>query len=157
MAHLREFVVRGNLLAILTNLQAKLAEGAHIDVGHEDEREERDDVSAPVIQPQVIAREDEESERDVMAEAVLAREQIEKLPLDDRFTGLAARDTVLARFAEDLLVRDRPRDAGDRNREDEEHCDLHAETHISPRFTSVCDRLWVWPVRSAPRVSRLAG
>src|SRR5262249_25479018 len=76
-------------------------------------------------------REDEESERDVMAEAVLAREQIEKLPLDDRFTGLAARDTVLARFAEDLLVRDRPGHARDWNREDKEHCDLHAETHVA--------------------------
>jgi hypothetical protein len=45
-----------------------------------------------------------------------------------------------ARLAENLLVRDRPRHARDRNREDEEHGDLHAETLSLRSFISACDR-----------------
>src|SRR5262249_20025453 len=56
---------------------------------------------------------------------------------------LAPADAVLARLAKNLLVGDRPRDTGNRNRQNEENRDLHAETHFASLLISVCDH-WTW-------------
>ena len=77
--HLRDLVLGGDLLSILADLQPQLAEPAHVNIRHEHERKERDDVAAPVVQPQVITRHEEKHERDVVAETVLARKQIKEL------------------------------------------------------------------------------
>jgi hypothetical protein len=45
-AHFGDVVFGGNLLPILTDFKAELAEPAHVNVRHEHEREERDDVAA---------------------------------------------------------------------------------------------------------------
>src|SRR6185503_13406995 len=107
----------------------QLAEATHVDVGDEHQREERDDVAAPVVEPQVIAGQDQEPDCHVMAEAVFAGEEIEELAFGDRFSVPAARHAVLARLPENLLVGDGPGDTRNRDGEDEEHRDLHAETH----------------------------
>src|SRR5262245_29800052 len=129
MPHFGDFIVGVDLLAILTNFKTQFAERAHIGIGDEDERKERDDVAAPVVQPQVVACEDQKRERDVMAEAVLTREQVKEFAFDDRLAALAAADAVVARSAEEFFARHGPCQARDWNGEDEEHRDLHAETH----------------------------
>src|SRR5262245_60920246 len=130
MAHFGDLVVRRDFLAILTDLEPELAKRAHVDVGDEHERKKRDDVATQIVQPQVITRENEERERDVVAETVLAGEEVKELALHDRLAGSAPADTVVARLPKDLLVRDRPRHASNRDGENEEHADLHAETHF---------------------------
>jgi hypothetical protein len=55
-----------------------------------------------------------------MTEAVLAGEDVEELPLHNTAAVLAACNALLTGFSENLLVRYRPRDAGNRDREQEE-------------------------------------
>jgi hypothetical protein len=62
-----------------------------------------------------------------MAEAVLAREQIEKFSLKKTRAGLAPLDAPFARLAKNLLENDRPRNAGDGNREHEQSNNLMPE------------------------------
>ena len=82
---------------------------AHVEVGHPDEPEERDDVATPVEVKQFETSESQEDSGNVVAEAVLAGEKIEKFSLYDVAAFLAAADTVLSNLSEHLLMRDRPR------------------------------------------------
>jgi hypothetical protein len=50
---------------------------------------------------------------DVMAETVFAGKQVKKLTLGYIFPVMAAFHTIFPGFAENLLVGNRPRDAGD--------------------------------------------
>src|SRR5262249_33585725 len=126
------------LLTVLTDFEPQLTERAHIDVGDEHQREERDDVAAPIVEPQVIPRKNQKSKRDVVAEAVLAGEEIEELSLDHPLAGLAAPDAVFTRLAEDFLMGHGPCHARNRNGEDKEHPDLHPEAHRVQLLSAPC-------------------
>src|SRR5256885_96682 len=117
------------------DVEAQTPVEAHVLVRHPDEREAAHEVAAPVFVEEVVARDGEEEDRHVMAEAVFAREEVEKLSLPPAAAGPALPDAELARLAEHLLVRHRPRDAGDGYGEEEECDDLPGQAHtVSPRL-----------------------
>src|SRR5690242_1503769 len=91
-----------DLDALAFDVEAQPAEEAHILVGHPDQREAADQVAAPIVVEQLVARDDEEKGRHIMAETVFAGEQVEKFSLDQSPTSLATFDTILARLAEDF-------------------------------------------------------
>jgi hypothetical protein len=61
---------------------------------------------------------------DVVREAVLAGEQIEKLALRQRLAVLAHALAELARLAKHFFVRHRPRGAGYWDRDQQQQCEL---------------------------------
>ena len=76
--------------------------------------------------------------RDVMAEAILACENVEQLPPDDSAAMRALLLAVLAEFAEDFLVSNGPGNAGNWNRQDEQ-----------PRYLKrQCHGLWLDAIKS---------
>src|ERR1044072_559888 len=114
--------VRLYLLAL--DVEAEAVVEAHVLVCDPDEREAADEIAAPVFVEQLVARNEEEEDCDVVAEAVFAGKEIEELPLVPAATILALAHAELTRLAEDLLVCHRPGNARDGNCEQEEHCDL---------------------------------
>src|SRR5215210_1836312 len=103
--------VRLDLLAL--DVEAEAVVEAHVLVGDPDEGEAADEVAAPVFVEQVVARDEEEEDGDVVAETVFAGEEVEELPLVPAPALLTPPLAVLPRLAEDLLVRHRPGDARD--------------------------------------------
>jgi hypothetical protein len=66
-----------------------------------------------------------------VAETVFAREQVVKF-LSEKSPGASRPlNQQLARFAQDLLMRHRPGDAGDWNRQDDDPSDLSGQFHSS--------------------------
>src|SRR5262245_22575246 len=92
------------------HLLPQAAERAHVDVGHGDQGEEGDQVPAPVVEQQPVAGEDEEEDRNVVAEAILAGEEVEELPRQDAAGVPGPPGEVLSRLVDDLLMRHRHRD-----------------------------------------------
>jgi hypothetical protein len=109
-----------HLQALGLDVHAKPPEQAHIHVRDADEREEADDVSPPVVEQQAEPREHDEERRDVVAQAVFTGQRVEELPLNEPAAGPAAFGAVLAGFAKDFLVSDRPCDRGDGQREQQQ-------------------------------------
>ena len=65
---------RFNLDLLVLDIEAKTVVDAHVLIGHPNQREERDEISAPVGIEQLEARNDEEEGGYVVAEAVFASE-----------------------------------------------------------------------------------
>jgi hypothetical protein len=98
------------------DIEADQAKEAHIDIGQEDQTESREHVAAPVREEKGVLGHDEECDRHIMAQAVFAREHVEHLAGEKGRPLFALPDEVLPRLAEDLFMRDRPGDAGHRDR-----------------------------------------
>jgi len=64
------------------DVEAQAAKGAHIDVRDPDNREAREYVSPPVIEQKFVSSKPEDRDRDVVAETVLTRKQVEELSLE---------------------------------------------------------------------------
>lgn len=75
----------------------------------------------------MISGDRENSNRDVMAEAILAREEIEEFPLKQGSSMGALPKAEVPRLAEHFFMRNGPRDAGDRNSEDQQPDNLNPE------------------------------
>ena len=88
----------------------------HVDVRHPGEREEGHQRPAPVRVINSESGHEQQTRRHPVREAVFAREEIKKLPLDEPAAVAAAVRAVGVDLAERLLVRNRPGDAGDRDR-----------------------------------------
>ena len=101
----------------------------HVLVGDPHEGKPGDEISPPVEKKKFVAGEDEKEQRHVVAETVLAREQVEELALPERLAFATTTDAVLARLTKDLLVSDGPGDAGYGNREHEQPDNLGSERH----------------------------
>lgn len=69
-------------------------------------------------------RQDKEERSHVMAEAILAGEQVEEFSLVEQFAVVAFVFAELSWLFEDLLVRNRPRDAGDSETKQKEEAEL---------------------------------
>ena len=93
-----------DLESLLTDVEPQSPEHAHVEVRDPHAREARDDVAAPVRVDELEARHDEREHRDPVAEAVLAREEIEELPLPQGPADLAVADAEVARLAKDLAA-----------------------------------------------------
>jgi hypothetical protein len=99
--------------------QSQAPERAHIDIRDPDESENGDDQTPEIVKQQAITCQQNEEERYPVAQAVFAGEHIEELALKEVGAFFAALRAVFTRFAEDLFVRNRPRNAGDRDGEHE--------------------------------------
>src|SRR5437868_13022034 len=106
-----------DLDAVLADIEAQVGVDAHVLVGDPDQREERDQVAAPIVEQQLVAGDEQEESGYVMAETEFAGEEEKELPAGRVGMALGLADAVLARLAENVLVRDRPGDTGDRQRQ----------------------------------------
>src|SRR5437660_267410 len=87
-----------NRLPLAVQLDAQAGVKVHVDVGHPDQAEKAQDVSAPIIQQQLEAGEDQEERCHIKAEAELAGEQIEEFAQENVAAGEAATFTEVARL-----------------------------------------------------------
>ena len=101
----------------------------HILVGDPDKREKGDQVAAPVVEEKLVAGEDEEKCRHVMAEAEFAGEEEEKLATCRVGMALTLTHAIFPGFTEDLFMSDGPGDASDRERERKKPHELQRERH----------------------------
>src|SRR5450432_3678768 len=76
----------GDLDPLLPNVEPQTAKEAHVDVGEPYEREACDQITAPVVEQQLVACDDQEEGGHIVAEAVLTREQVEELARDQGAT-----------------------------------------------------------------------
>jgi hypothetical protein len=103
----------GNLDAILLQLQADTGIDIHVDISHPDQGKAADKVTAPVLIKKFKARNEQEEDGDVVAEAIFAGEQIKELAFEKLVTVLTAIRTVFARLPKDFFMCDRPCNGGD--------------------------------------------
>jgi hypothetical protein len=102
------------------DVQPQTIVDAHILVRDPNQREQRDEIPAPIGIQQFEASDDQKERRDVMTEAVLAGKEIEEFSFVPAAAIAAATLAVLAWLTKDLFMRDRPRDARDGYRDHEE-------------------------------------
>ena len=68
------FLLRMNLNLLVLDIEAEMVVNAHVLIGHPYEREQRDQVSAPVVEEKFEAGENQKRRRDIMAETVFTGE-----------------------------------------------------------------------------------
>lgn len=115
--------------AVFADIETQVGVNAHILVGNPYQREKGDEIAAPVLEEKLVAGEDEEKRRHVMAEAEFAGEEEEKLAASGVGIALTLTDAIFARLTEDLFMRHGPGDAGNRQREHKEPHELQREGH----------------------------
>jgi len=113
----------------MLDVEAQPVEETHIDVGDPDKGEPGDEIAAPADVEHLELGDDEEERRDVVAEAVLAGEEIEEFPDKDRAAAFAFPLAPVAGLAEELFVGDGPGGAGDGDSQKQEISELAAERH----------------------------
>jgi len=102
---------------------------AHVLVRDPDQREERDEVAAPVVEEQLVMREDKEKRRDVMTKAEFTGKQKEELAASRAGMALTLADAIIARFTEDFFMRHGPGDTGNGQGERKKPYELQRERH----------------------------
>ncbi len=118
-----------NLNAVLADIETQAGVDAHVLVGDPDQSEAGNQVAAPVIEQQLVARDEQEKNGHVMAEAELACEKEIKFAAEVDAIVLTLAGAVFAGFAKNFFVRDRPGNAGDGNGQYEQPYQLHSERH----------------------------
>ncbi len=118
-----------DLNAIFADIESQVGVNAHVLVGDPDEREEGDQVAAPIVEQQLVMGKEEEKCRDVMAEAEFAGEEEEKLSARRAGMALTLADAIFAGLAEDLFMRYGPGDAGNGEGKRKKPYELQRERH----------------------------
>lgn len=106
--------------ALPLEIEPNSPEEAHVDIRDPHQREAGNQIAAPIGIEKLIASDDEEGRRNVVAKTVLAGKEIEELALVDPAAYLALRDAVVTEFPNHFLMRDRPSNRGDRKRQNEQ-------------------------------------
>ena len=88
-----------DLNLFVLDIESQTVVDAHVLVGDPDQGKSADQVAAPVIEQQGEAGDDEKCRGHVVAEAVLAGEEIEQLAREQPAAGLASRDAPVPRLA----------------------------------------------------------
>jgi hypothetical protein len=98
--------------------------------------------------------EDQENDRHIVAETILAGEQEEELA-DVKASGLFALTmAIFSRFAKDFFVSDGPCHAGGRDRQNEQPRELHANGHYKKQIRCSSE-VRVWPkIGTNPKTER---
>jgi len=117
------------LNAVFADIETQAGVDAHVLVGDPDQREEGYQIAAPVIEQELVARDEQEKNGHVMAETELAGEKKIQFPADVDAVVLTLAGAVFARLTENFFVSDRPGNAGDRNGQNEKPYQLHSERH----------------------------
>src|SRR5512132_2745100 len=126
-----------DVLPLRCNRQPQSSEKTRVKVCDPDDRKAGDEIAAPILKNHSEPGQEEHPDRDIVAEAILAGEQVEEFARQDIPAGVTPGGEPLTEFAEDILVSDRPAHARDWNRKEEqqEHLvtDRHMENSIAHR------------------------
>jgi hypothetical protein len=109
-----------DLESFMVNVEVQMCKRPHVYIREPHQREQRNQVSAPIRVKKFEARNDQKERGYIVAEAVLTREQVEELPLPYARRGLAPVFAIVPRFPQNLFVGDRPCDGSDGNRQNQE-------------------------------------
>ena len=96
---------------VFADIEPQMRVNAHVLVGDPDEREEGDEVAAPIVEQQLVMRDEEKKCGDVMAEAKFAGKQEEKFAANRVGMALTLADAIFAGLAENFFMRDGPGDS----------------------------------------------
>ena len=102
-----------NLHSLFLNVQAQMCVEAHILIGNPDQGKAANQVSAPVIEQEFVAREPQKKDCHVVAEAVFTGKNKKELAPEKSRVPLALVDTIVAGLFEDLFMGHRPRNGSD--------------------------------------------
>ena len=116
-----------NFEVFVLDVEAETVVDAHVLVGHPDQGEESDEISAPAGVEHVKAGNNQEYGCDVVAETVFAGEQIKKFAPGESACLAGLPLTIFSRFTKDFFVGDGPGNAGDGNGQHEEPDQLDSE------------------------------
>ena len=118
-----------DLSAVFADIETQVGVNAHVLVCDPDEREEGDEVTAPVVEQQLVMGKDKEKRRDIMTKAEFAGKEKEKLAAGSVGMALTLADAIIARLTEDFFMRDGPGDAGDGQGERKKPYELQRKRH----------------------------
>lgn len=116
-----------NRYVLVFDIETQSIEETHVNVRDPHKRKPCDQISSPAFKQHFEVKYPERERSNVVGEAVLAGEQVEELLLWQSLCALALTFAVLARFAKDLFMRDRPGHACDGNREQQQQGELVEE------------------------------
>jgi hypothetical protein len=77
----------------------------------------------------MVLCDDKKKDRDIMAEAVLARKKIKEFALIHAFATLALSNAIFSWLAKGFFMSNSPRDTGNRNGKNEQPYYLQAQSH----------------------------
>jgi|ERR1700722_1331267 len=109
----------------------------HVLVGRSDQRKQCDKVPSPAAIKHLKMRDQQKQNRDIVAQAVFACENVKEFSAGEAACLEMLALTILTRLAEDLLMRGGPRDAGNRDGEDQQLRNLHPERRCQSKHPSV--------------------
>ena len=115
--------------AVFADIEAQVGVDAHVLVGDPDQREAADQIAAPIVEQQLVMRDEQEKDSHVMAEAELAGKEEKELAAYRVGMALTLADAIFARLAEDFFMRNGPGDAGNGERERKKPYELQRERH----------------------------
>lgn len=118
-----------DLSAVFADIETQVSVNAHVLVCDPDEREEGDEITAPVVEQQLVMGKDKEKRRDIMTKAEFAGKEKEKLAAGSVGMALTLADAIIARLTEDFFMRDGPGDAGDGQGERKKPYELQRKRH----------------------------
>jgi hypothetical protein len=120
--------VRFDFHLFMFNVETQAIVDTHVLVRYPDKGEKGNDISTPIHVKQFEAHDQKRSSGHVMAEAILAGKQIKEFAAEHR-SGLGAFfQAILARLTKDLFVGHGPGDACNRNSQNQQPCDLVAQS-----------------------------
>ena len=114
---------------LMLDVETEMVVDAHVLIRHPDQREQRDEISAPARVEELEASYDQEQRSHIMAEAIFAGEQVKEFALGQTGCLLGLLLAIVARLTKDFLVSNRPGDARDGDRQDEQPHKLKADSH----------------------------
>jgi hypothetical protein len=121
------FILYLDVFLFAADVDAQAGIEVQINVGDENQGEPGDDVATPIVDEQFELREQQEKERDPVAEAIFAGEEIEKFAFPEGVAALAFVFAPVAGFTKNFLEDDGASDGGDGDGEDEEPENLLAD------------------------------
>jgi len=113
----------------MLDVETEMVVDAHVLIRHPDQREQRDEISAPARVEELEASYDQEQRSHIMAEAIFAGEQVKKFASGQTACLPRLLLAIVARLTKDFLMSNRPGDAGDGDRQDEQPHKLKADNH----------------------------
>jgi hypothetical protein len=88
----------------------------HIDVGDPHKGEAGKEITPPVVQVDLVMRNDKDEDGNVMAKAIFTGEKVEELPAECRWFFYRTLHTIFPWFPENFFMCDSPGDTSDRDR-----------------------------------------
>jgi hypothetical protein len=118
-----------NLYLLVLDVQPQAVVDTHVLVCDPDHGKECDHVSTPAGIQKLEASNDKEHRGDVVTEAIFTSKEVEEFAPRDVFPILCLPLTIVARLAKYFFVCNRPGDAGDRYRQNDQPHNLESDRH----------------------------